>query len=83
MNTTNVQPQAVEKAVVASIVQMGPSEANVTRDASFETLDVDSLDLVELAQMAEETWGVEIDAKEMSNIKTVGEAIDFIVARTS
>ena len=37
-----------------------PSAESVTRDATFEELDVDSLDLVELAQIVEDEFGVEL-----------------------
>ena len=58
-----------------------PSATTITRDARFEELDVDSLDLVELAQIVEEDYGVEIKPRTSRTSKTVGEAIDLVVAR--
>ncbi len=57
------------------------AEGDVTRDASFEQLDVDSLDLVELAQVVEDEFGVELQGEDVKDLKTVGEAIDLVVAR--
>ena len=37
----------------------------ITRDATFEALDVDSLDLVELAQIVEEEYGVELEGEDI------------------
>jgi acyl carrier protein len=64
-----------------AIAELGPKPEEITRDATFEALDVDSLDLVEIAQRAEETYGVEINPQDMGNVKTVGDAIDLVVAR--
>ena len=55
----------------------------VSRDAEFAALDVDSLDLVEMAQIVEEEWGVEIKGEDMKELKTFGDAIDLVVARLS
>jgi len=77
---TQVTQEQVEARVIEAIESFGP-EGEVTRDATFEELDVDSLDLVELAQIAEEEYGVELKADDMKDLKTVGDAIDLIVER--
>ena len=81
MQPTETSPQVVEETLVEAIVQLGPSRSEVTREATFETLDIDSLDLVEIAQVVEERWGIEFDPQDFSNVKTVGEAIDLVLAR--
>ena len=43
-----VTPEAVEKTIVDALPQFGAEESDITRDATFEELDVDSLDLAEL-----------------------------------
>ena len=72
--------EQVEARVVEAIESFGP-EGEVTRDSTFEELDVDSLDLVELAQIADEEYGVELKSEDMKDLKTVGDSIDLIVAR--
>jgi acyl carrier protein len=79
--STDIAPQVVEEAIVEAIAHLGPSRADIKREATFEDLDIDSLDLVEIAQMAEETWGVGIEPQDFGNVKTVGEAIDLVLAR--
>jgi acyl carrier protein len=59
----------------------GPDESQITRTATFEELDIDSLDLVELAQVVEDDYGVVLKGEDMKELKTVGDAIDLIVAR--
>ena len=76
-----VTPDAVEAKVVETIVSFGPDPALVTRDATLETLDVDSLDLVELAQVIDEEFGIALKGDDVKDIKTVGEAIDLVVSR--
>ena len=76
-----VTPEAVEQKVVETIASFGPEPEQVTRSATFESLDVDSLDLVELAQVIEEEFGVALKGDDVKDIKTVGEAIDLVVSR--
>jgi acyl carrier protein len=79
MSTTT--PEAVEARIVEALASFGPDVDQVTREASFEELDIDSLDLVELAQIVEDEYGVELKGDDMKGLKTVGDAIDLVVAR--
>ena len=57
-------------------------EDKVTVEARFqEDLETDSLDLVELVRTMEERFGIKISDEEAADIKTVGDAIDFVMAR--
>jgi acyl carrier protein len=78
-----VTPEAVEARVVEALASFGPDADQITRDATFEELDIDSLDLVELAQIVEDDYGVELKGDDMKGLKTVGDAIDLVVARAS
>ena len=73
----------IEARVNEALVEFGAESDQITHGATFEALDIDSLDLVELAQIVEEDYGVEITGEDMKNINTVGQAIDFVDARTS
>jgi acyl carrier protein len=46
-----------------------------------EDLDADSLDLYELVMELEDTYGVKVSEEEASRIETVGDAVDFVLAR--
>ena len=52
-------------------------------EARFEDLDVDSLDLAELAQIAEDEFGVKIESSDVEGLKTVGDAVELVSARAS
>ena len=46
-----------------------------------EDLDADSLDLYELVMELEDTYGISVSEEEATRINTVGDAVDFVVAR--
>lgn len=81
--STALNPQVVEDKVVDAIANLGPEREQVVRDATFESLDVDSLDLVELSQVVEEEFGVEVKGEDAQKLKTVGDAIDLVLARAA
>ena len=81
MATTDTSPQVVEEVLFEAMADLGPDRSAITRDATFEELDLDSLDLVEVAQVVEEKWGVEFDPQDFANVKTVGEALDLVLAK--
>ena len=80
---TTATPQAVEEKVVEAIAELGAERDEITRDATFESLDVDSLDIVELSQVIEDEFGVELKGDDAQSLKTVGDAIDLVVARAA
>jgi acyl carrier protein len=45
-----------------------------------EDLDADSLDLYELVMELEDRYGISISEEQASRIKTVGDAVDFVLA---
>ena len=53
----------------------------VTREATFQNdLEVDSLTMVEVVVACEERFGIRIPDEALENLKTVGDAIDYITA---
>ncbi len=78
---TTISPEAVEKTVYDALPQFGVEESDISRDATFEQLDVDSLDLAELSQIIEDEYGVQLKGDDVGKIKTVGDAVDMVVSR--
>ena len=78
---TPATPENVEKTVYEALPQFGVDETQITREATFEDLDVDSLDLAELSQIIEDEHGVQLKGDDVGRIKTVGDAIDLVVSR--
>lgn len=74
-------PEAVAAELEKALTEMGAEMDGYSRDSSFEDLDVDSLDLVELAQVVEDEFGVQLSGDDMKELVTVGDAIDMVVSR--
>jgi acyl carrier protein len=79
--STTITPETVQTRVFAALEEFGADPDAITLDASFEALDVDSLDLVELGQIVQEEYGVELKGEDMPKLKTVGDAVDLIAGR--
>ena len=77
-----VTTDRVEQVIFDGLVEVGAERDAVSRSASFEDLDVDSLDLVEVSQIVEDEFGVELEGDDIKDMKTVGEVIDLVVARS-
>jgi acyl carrier protein len=80
---TDVTSVNVEKTIYDGLVELGTERDQLSREASLEDLDVDSLDLVELAQIVEDEFGVELRGDDVKDVKTVGEVIDLVVAKAA
>ena len=76
-----VTKEQVQERVVEVLASFGPDASMITPQATFEELDVDSLDLVELAQIVEDEYGVVLKGEDMKELKTVGDAVELIAAR--
>jgi acyl carrier protein len=64
------------------VEQLGVDEDKITPDARFrEDLEADSLDLVELIMAMEDEFGGEISDEEAQQLKTVGQAVDYLKQR--
>jgi len=77
---------AVVQSTVATVLEVEPS--TVTRQTRFrEDLRADSLALVEIVEIVEETLapraraGFHIEDEDLDALTTVGEAVDYAVAR--
>ena len=59
--------------------QMDISAEDITRDTTFESLGIDSLDTVEMVMDLEEELGVELELEE--KVTTVGELVEFVESK--
>jgi acyl carrier protein len=57
----------------------GVPTGDVTPEKSFiNDLDVDSLSMVEIATAAEDAFGVRIPDEDLKDLRTVGDAVNYI-----
>ncbi len=75
--------QTVQDTVFKALEEFGAEPDEITLEATFEAIEIDSLDLAELAQIVEEEYGVKIEGKDMESIKTVGDVVSLIADRAS
>jgi acyl carrier protein len=73
----------IQERVISALVEFGEERENLKLDARFEDLDIDSLDLVELAQIVEDEYGVEVQDADLDKVQTVGDVIDLVSARVT
>jgi acyl carrier protein len=78
---TTATKDKVTERVIAALVEFGEEPENVKPDSRFEELDIDSLDLVELGQVVEDEYGVEITDADMDRIATVQDVVELIAER--
>lgn len=73
--------QDIEAKVIDIVAeQMGVDKGEISRETSFvNDLNADSLDTVELVMEFEDEFETSIPDDKAEQIKTVGEAIEFIV----
>jgi acyl carrier protein len=75
-----VTEQEIEAKVIEIVAtQMGTEKGKISRNTSFvDDLNADSLDTVELVMEFEDEFETSIPDEQAEQIKTVGQAIDFI-----
>jgi acyl carrier protein len=78
-----VTEEQVESVVVESLETFGADPDAIGRDATFESLEIDSLDLAELSQIVEDRFGIELKGSDVAGVRTVGDAIDMILDRAA
>jgi acyl carrier protein len=72
---------AVSRKVVETLASFGPAIDDLKPEATLEALDIDSLDIAELAQVVEDEYGVEISGDDAAGVATVGDTIDLVLAK--
>ena len=76
-----VTREEIESRVFKALEEFGAEPDQISPDAEFEAMDVDSLDLVELAQIVEDEFGVRLEGDDLKGITTVGQVIDLVVSK--
>ena len=69
-----------EKLVSYAAKQLELDAAEITPDSTFESLGIDSLDVVEIVMDLESELGIELDFEDQ-NISTFQELADFVESK--
>ena len=71
-----------EKLVNYAAKQLDLDATEITPDSTFESLGIDSLDIVEMIMDLESELGIELDLEDQK-IATFGELADFIESKVN
>lgn len=77
-----METQEIQRKVTEIICeQLSVEESQVVPEAKFqESLNADSLDIVELIMAFEDGFDIEIPDDQAEGIRTVGDAVEYIAA---
>lgn len=71
--------QILETVTSILVEQLGVEAEEIHLESHFiDDLNADSLDIVELVMAMEQEFGLSIPDEEAENIKTVGDAVEYI-----
>lgn len=67
-----------EKVKAIVVDQLGADEEEITQATTFQQLNADSLDIVELVMALEEEFNLDIADEEVENIQSVGDIVKYV-----
>jgi acyl carrier protein len=73
----------VEDKITDAVVELGIDREAITPEATLKSLDLDSLDLVEVAQILEQQLGIEIKAEDVKDVETFAQVVDLVVSKVA
>lgn len=77
---TTVTAEQIEKRIATALEEFGADPELIKPEARFEEdLDVDSLDIVELAQIMDDEYGIQLSPESMEGVKTVQDAVNVVL----
>lgn len=74
--------QVFEKIKAIIVDQLSVDENDITMETTFEQLNADSLDIVELIMALEEEFGIEISDEDAEKLTTVAAAVNYVKEKT-
>lgn len=71
--------EIIERSIAALAEEFEKEQEELTPEANIkETLELDSLAIVDMVALLEEEFGVKITGQEVSQVKTFAELYDFL-----
>ncbi|HXV54000.1 MAG TPA: phosphopantetheine-binding protein [Solirubrobacterales bacterium] len=79
--TKGATKEQIEERVIEALVEFGEERDGLKGSSKFADLDVDSLDLVELAQIIEDEYGIEVQDTDLDKIETIDDVTALVSQR--
>ena len=76
-----VTKEEIRDRVFAAFEEFGADPGEISLEANLEAIDIDSLDLVELAQIVEDEYGIELKGEDVDGIVSVEQVVELIASR--
>lgn len=74
--------EQITERIAEAITSFGPQREEVVPEATWGQLGIDSLHLVELAEIASEDYGAQLQGQDLEEAGTVGDAVELIWSRS-
>ena len=81
MATETVTREQVLETFTKELAGFEVTADQVGEDVSFDSLGLDSLDIVELSVRVEDVYGVDIEEDDLEDVWTIGNAIDVVLKK--
>lgn len=78
---TAVSREDVLATITEQLASFEVDASAVTAESAFDTLGLDSLDLVELSVRIEDVYGIDIEEDDLKEVTTVDRAIDLVLKK--
>jgi acyl carrier protein len=74
--------QVIQRINTVLIDEFEVEEDQITPEADiFKTLDIDSLDVVDLVVDIERNFGIKLKTEEMAGVNTIGKLYDYVYGK--
>jgi acyl carrier protein len=67
-------PEQMATRILEALVEFGADPDAMRPDATLEELEIDSLDMFELAQILHQEFGIEVNPDDFEDVATLGDA---------
>ncbi|HEX2393416.1 MAG TPA: acyl carrier protein [Solirubrobacterales bacterium] len=71
---TSTSPEQLATRILEALVEFGADPDAMSPEATLESLEIDSLDMFELAQILHQEFGIEVNPDDFEDVTTLGDA---------
>ena len=80
---TTATATKLEARVLELAEEFAATDEQISRSSALSHIDIDSLDLVEIGQIVEDEFGIQVEPEDIARVETIGEVIDVLAAKAS